>query len=182
MTKKENFITTCRLLIKRDGIEELLATLEKTDFYTAPASTRFHDSEEGGLVAHSLRVFDFLYGELMDNENFNHESIAIVSLFHDLCKIGYYKIDYRNVKNEFGKWDRVPYYTVEDKLPYGHGEKSVDMLRDFMKLTEEEKFAIRFHMGSYEGQQIWNTLSEAYKMYPLALYTHIADMKATYLK
>lgn len=182
MTKKENFITTCRLLIKRDGIEELLATLEKTDFYTAPASTRFHDSEDGGLVAHSLLVFDFLYGELMDNENFNHESIAIVSLFHDLCKIGYYKIDYRNVKNEFGKWDRVPYYTVDDSYPFGHSEKSIDMLRDFIQLTEEEKLAIRWHMAGFEPKENYNYMSKAFTMYPLCVHLHVADLKATYLK
>lgn len=186
MNKLEERIKTfediARKYIKRDGIENLLTTLRKTDFYTAPASTRYHDAEEGGLVEHSIRVAYKLSKELKgNNDNYSDETKAIVSLFHDICKVGYYDVEMRNKKID-GKWEQVPYYIVNDQYPFGHGEKSVDMLRDFIDLTEEEKVAIRFHMGAYEGQQIWNTLSKAYEKYPLALHLHIADMKATYMK
>lgn len=177
---KARFIKLAKDNIKREGINELLASLEKTDFFTAPASTRFHDSEEGGLCKHSVAVFDHLASDLKD-KFYNMESIAIVSLFHDVCKVNYYTIEMRNKKDENGKWISVPFYSVDDKFPYGHGEKSVFLLMDKIKLTVEESMAIRFHMGAYEGQQIWNTLSTAMTKYPLVLHTHIADMKATYL-
>ena len=177
----KTFEDIARKYIKRDGIEPLLDMLRKTDFYTAPASTRYHDAEEGGLVAHSLRVCYELGKELKGNDKYSDETKAIVSLFHDLCKIGYYDVEMRNKKID-GKWEQVPFYIVNDQYPFGHGEKSVDLLRDFLELTEEEKVAIRFHMGAYEGQQIWNTLSKAYEMYPLALHLHIADMKSNYMK
>ena len=114
---------------------------------------------------------------------YDNETIAIVALFHDLCKIGYYKVSSRNVKNEAtGKWEKVPYYEVEDKLPYGHGEKSVYLLSEFIKLTVQEAMAIRWHMGAYVGQQDWQTLGKAYDEFPLAMFLHFADMKATHLK
>ena len=178
---KARFIKLAKDNIKRDGINELLASLEKTDFFTAPASTRFHDSEEGGLCKHSLAVFDHLVSDLKGNF-YDMESIALVSLFHDVCKVNYYTIEMRNKKDENGKWISVPFYSVDDKFPYGHGEKSVFLLQDKLKLSVEESMAIRWHMGAYEGQQAWNTLSKAYEMYPLAMYLHFADMKSTYLK
>jgi hypothetical protein len=166
--------------IHREGFDTLLSNITKTDFFTAPASTRFHDSEEGGLCHHSIKVFHILKADV--GNLYSDETLAIVSLLHDICKIGYYVVSSRNVKDEHGKWKSVPYYTIDDQLPYGHGEKSVIMIMQDMKLTMEESMAIRWHMGAYEGDKVWNTLSVAYNKFPLALHLHIADMKATYLK
>ena len=181
MDYKKRFETIARTFIKRKGIDELLAKLEKSDFYTAPASTRYHDSEEQGLVKHSLRVFSQLDSDV-EGKGFNKESVAIVALFHDLCKLGYYKIEMRNAKDDRGQWIKVPYYTVDDKFPMGHGEKSIIMLLQYITLTTEEMMAIRWHMGGFEPKENYGTLSMAYTEFPLALYLHIADMKATYLK
>ena len=167
---KEKFLTLCRENIHREGIDKLLAWLEKSDFFTAPASTRFHGAHEGGLVEHSLNVYEQLV-----NGN-PTETTAIVSLLHDLCKTDYYTVSTRNVK-ENGVWVQKPYYTVDDKFPYGHGEKSVFMIERFMRLTNEEAFAIRFHMGEYSDP---NT-GKAFEKYPLALLLHQADERATFM-
>lgn len=167
---KEKFLTLCRENIHREGIDKLLARLEKSDFFTAPASTRYHGAYEGGLVEHSLNVYEQLV-----NGN-PTETTAIVSLLHDLCKTDYYTVSTRNV-NENGVWVQKPYYTVDDKFPYGHGEKSVFMIERFMRLTNEEAFAIRFHMGEYSDP---NT-GKAFEKYPLALMLHQADERATFM-
>ena len=167
---KEKFLAICRENIHREGIDKLLAWLEKSDFFTAPASTRYHGAYEGGLVEHSLNVYEQLV-----NGN-PTETNAIVSLFHDLCKTDYYTVSTRNVK-ENGVWVQKPYYTVDDKFPYGRGEKSVFMIERFMRLTNEEAFAIRFHMGEYSDP---NT-GKAFEKYPLALLLHQADERATFM-
>lgn len=173
--------------VKRPGIENLLAFIDKSDFYTAPASTRFHGAYEGGLLEHSLNVYDCLYKKKHSSslwsevlKDIDDESIAIAALLHDLCKTYYYGIEMRNKKID-GKWESVPAYTVEDKFPYGHGEKSVMMIEGFIKLTAAEKYAIRWHMGPYSGQQDWNTLSAAIEMHPLVLALFEADMEATHI-
>lgn len=161
--------------IHRDGAENLLAYLDTTDFYTAPASTKHHLAREGGLVEHSLNVYNRF-------ECKNEESRAICALLHDVCKTNFYTVSTRNVKNEqTGQWEKVPYYMVDDQLPYGHGEKSVYIISGFMKLTREEAMAIRWHMGAYEGEKAWSNVSAAFTKYPLAFQLHIADMQATYL-
>ena len=181
-TQKE-FEDIARMYIKRDGLEELLTMLAKSDFYTAPASTRFHDSEKGGLVKHSIKVYLWLDSEFPNGytHGITEESAAIVALFHDLCKVGYYTIGSKNVKNEQGKWESVPYYTVDDKFPMGHGEKSVYMVNSCMTLTTEEALAIRWHMGGFEATENYAYISKTYGENPLALLLHLADMKATYL-
>ncbi len=180
MNIREKFEGIAREHIKREGLDKLLAHLANTDFYTAPASTKYHDAEEGGLVKHSIKVFEHLSKEC--GKKYSMETIAIVALFHDICKIGCYQLSMRNTKDEKGKWIQVPYYTFDDNLPLGHGEKSVIMLITMMPLGTEEIMAIRWHMGAYCGENNWNTLSKAFSEFPLALYLHIADMKATYLK
>lgn len=181
MNNKDRFITLLKENVKRDGISKLIQFLDtKTDFFTAPASTRYHHSEEGGLVAHSLEVFDWLWKDYKGM--YPLETVVIVALLHDVCKANYYKVDYRNAKNEQGQWEKVPYYTVEDKLPYGHGEKSVYMVREFINLSLEEAMAIRWHMGAYEGQSVWSTLGKAYEEFNLAMYLHFSDMKSNYVK
>ena len=181
---KSTFLMLARA-IKRDGIEALLSWLEASDFFTAPASTKFHLSEEGGLCAHSINVYERLvrlceaeWGE----DGFNRESVAIIGLFHDLCKTNTYKVEMRNVK-ENGEWVQKPYFTVDDSLPYGHGEKSVYMLSGFLKLTREEAMAINWHMGGFDlrVQAGSYDYSKAYNKYPLALMIHLADMQATFL-
>lgn len=174
---------------KRPGIENLLEFIRKSDFYTAPASTRFHGAYEGGLLEHSLNVLDCLAEKkASDNAvwhkvlvNVQSESIVIASLLHDLCKTYFYTTETRNKKDESGAWVQVPYYTIDDKIPYGHGEKSVMMIEEYIKLLPAERYAIRWHMGSYEPKELWNTLGTAMEKYPLVLALHEADMEATYL-
>ena len=179
---KEEFIELLRST-KREGIENLLNFLEKSDFYTAPASTRFHGSFEGGLLEHSMKVYEILKHKVKNSLldlNVSDDTLIIIALLHDICKVNFYKVDYRNAKNERGEWEKVPYYTVDDTIPYGHGEKSVMMITEYMKLTVEEKYCIRWHMGFTEPKEAYNTLGQAFKKFPLALILHEADLEATY--
>lgn len=169
--------------INREGMGDLIKFLEGSDFFKAPASTKFHGDFEGGLVEHSLKVYDILIKKMENLEielNVSEDTLKIVALLHDLCKTNFYKVDYRNVKNAAGVWEKVPYYTVEDTIPYGHGEKSVMMLTEYIKLTPEEKYAIRWHMGFSEPKESYNTLGQAMHKYPLILLLNEADMEATY--
>ena len=169
---------------KREGIEDVINFLEKTDFFTAPASTKFHGAFEGGLLEHSMKVYEILEEKVKHlpiELEISEDTVRIVALLHDICKLNFYKVDYRNAKNERGEWEKVPYYTVEDKIPYGHGEKSVMMITEYMKLTSEEKYAIRWHMGFTEPKEQYTTIGLAYKKYPLALLMFEADLEATYL-
>ena len=171
--------------IDRDGMDELMQFIEKSDFYTAPASARFHGAEEGGLLAHSINVYHCLlrkkqsegsiWAELL--ADVPDESLAITALLHDLCKTYYYAVEMRNKKIN-GEWVQMPAYRVEDKIPYGHGEKSVMMIEEYMKLKPMERYAIRWHMGPYSGDQDWTTLSAAMEKYPLVLALFEADMEA----
>lgn len=172
--------------ITRQGADKLFSYLQTTDFYTAPASTRFHGSHESGLLEHSLNVYhcleDYLSRERAKSVykmNYSEETVALCALLHDVCKIGFYKIDYRNAKNEQGQWEKVPYYTIDDALPYGHGEKSVYIISGFMRLTREEAFAIRYHMG-FSGIEDKNSIGKAFEMFPLAFALSTADMEASY--
>ena len=188
MNNKEKFIDIYNAYIKREGADKLLEWLTgpASDFFTAPASTRYHNAWEGGLCAHSLNVYeclrDYLGREKVKKEFgllYSPESIAIVALLHDLCKVNIYKVSTRNVKDEFGRWKTVPYYEFDDQLPYGHGEKSVYMISAYMKLTREEAFAIRYHMGFSEEGNARN-VGAAFEKFPLALALSIADTEAAY--
>lgn len=188
MTSKERFLDIYKTAIKREGSDELLDFLlsPASDFFTAPASARFHSSYEGGLCEHSLNVYDCLKSYLETERvkqgfgfSYSEESIAIVSLLHDLCKINVYKKGFRNVKDDKGVWQRVDTFEYDDKLPYGHGEKSVYMISGYMKLTREEAFAIRYHMG-YSSTEDPRNVSLAFEMFPLAFALSTADSEATY--
>lgn len=188
MSHKEEFLEIYNRLITREGADKLLEYLlsPKSDFFTAPASTRFHGSYEGGLLEHSLNVYhclcDYLSRErakTVYGMDYTGETVAVSALLHDLCKINFYKSDLRNTKNEFGEWVKVPFYTVDDKLPYGHGEKSVYIISGFMKLTREEAFAIRYHMG-FSGIEDKNIIGTVFEQYPLAFALCTADMEASY--
>lgn len=165
----------------REGMENLIDFLNKSDFFKAPASTRYHAPYEGGLAEHSYKVYE-IYKKKIEDSDFDMpiDSIIISALLHDICKSNYYKVDYRNAKNAKGEWEKVPYYTVDDTIPYGHGEKSVMMISEYIKLTNEEKYAIRWHMGFTEPKEAYPTLGEAYKKYPTALLLHEADLEASY--
>lgn len=184
---KKEFLEIASSVIKRDGISELLDYLNKSDFFMAPASARFHGDFDGGLCYHSLNVYKRLrqnvLAEYGNFDTISEESIAICGLFHDLCKVDYYKVDYRNVK-ENGEWIKKPYYAVDEKLPYGHGEKSVYIINGFLRLTREEAMAINWHMGGFDQRvQGGNStaVGESYRRFSLALWLHIADMQATYI-
>ncbi len=187
---REEFLSVYTSCIKREGAKQLLdyLTSSSCDFFSAPASTRFHLAREGGLLRHSLNVYhclkDYLAREKVKDEfgmNYTDESIAIVSLLHDLCKTNVYKQGWRNVKDDNGVWQKVPTYEYEDTLPYGHGEKSVYIVSGYMKLTREEAFAIRYHMGfSYGGDEERRNVGKAFEMYPIAAALSIADMEATF--
>lgn len=183
MTKKEEFEQIYLRFIEREGSTELLHWLYTTDFFEAPASTRFHGNYEGGLLEHSVNVFWQLYKQ-KETLNVTTETIAIVSLLHDLCKVNFYQKGFRNKKDEStGQWHKETCYTIDDTLPYGHGEKSVYLISQFMKLTEEEAMAINWHMGGFDDRVKGGSfaLSKAMEKYPLLLELHIADMRATYI-
>ncbi len=188
---KEKFKKLCKDLIKREGIDDLLEWLETTDFYVAPASTRYHCRVEGGLCYHSLNVFERMVKEFTDEGYLNNlgteakaklmEQIAIVSLFHDVCKANFYKVSERNVKNEYGVWVKEPFYTVENKgMLVGHGYKSARIVNRYMNINDEEYMAIVHHMGYSSDDNIGN-VSEIFNKSILTLLLHIADTKATFI-
>lgn len=182
MGYKEEFIELFQNNIKRQGSQELLDWMLKTDFFTAPASTKYHCACPEGLVMHSLSVYKVMMEKHFDEETDSAESFAICALLHDLCKAQFYKISTRNVKNsETGKWDTVPYYSIEDAFPYGHGEKSVFLIERFMRLKTAEAIAIRWHMGGFEDSGGYS-ISQAYDKYPIAVKLHLADLESTYLR
>ena len=179
---KEKFINLLKT-INREGMDLLIEFLEKSDFFKAPASTRFHGSFEGGLAEHSMKVYEILVEKVKNSIpkiEVKEDTIKIVALLHDICKTNFYKVDYRNAKNALGEWEKVPYYTIDDTIPYGHGEKSVMMCTEYIKLTNEEKYAIRWHMGFTEPKEVYSTVGQAFKKYPLALLVHEADLEASY--
>lgn len=185
---QEQFVSIFTKYIKRDGSDNLLDWLITTDFFTCPASSKFHSAYEGGLCEHSIKVFNRFvklltmeYGENF-TDKISMESVAIISLLHDLCKVNFYKTEYRNVKVD-GQWIQVPYYTIEDSLPYGHGEKSVYIISGFMKLTREEAMAINWHSGGFDDRVRGGSyaMADAYYKFPTAMLFHSADIMATYL-
>lgn len=186
--------------IKRPGADKLLAWLESTDFFSAPASSRHHLARPGGLVEHSVNVYSWLE-DFCSRDGINvydPESVVIVSLLHDVCKAHYYHPTWRNQKNydegviaaaprdlvkhdQGGDfiWETVQSYTVNEQFVYGHGEKSVYLIQKHMELTDEEAVAIRFHMGAWDGEKA--NASAAFTTYPLAFWLHVADEAATFL-
>lgn len=185
---KERFVEIYTKHIRREGADKLLEYLlsPASDFFRAPASTRFHSAYEGGLAQHSLNVYDCLCDYLNRGrvKNTYHleaseETVAIISLLHDLCKINCYKPGFRNVKDDNGVWQKVPTFEFDDQLPYGHGEKSVYIITGFMRLSREEAFAIRYHMG-FSGSEEVRLVGSAFEQFPLAFALSTADMEATY--
>lgn len=185
MGYKEQFEEIYKNKITRKGSAELLEWLETTDFFTAPASTKFHCACEFGLVQHSLSVYNVMTEKHFDPETDSEESFAICGLLHDICKAQFYKVTTRNVKNEeTGAWEKQPYFYVEDSFPYGHGEKSVFLIERFMRLKTSEAMAIRWHMGGFDdAAKAGNfAIGQAYERYPIAVKLHLADLESTYLR
>ena len=197
-TRQNNIYRFEQLLMStnRTGTDKLIEFLRKSDFYTAPASTKYHLSCEGGLLQHSLNVYDALISKVKNNptwqQDFNPASLIVTALLHDLCKTYFYVSEVKNRKvykengskmDSNGRYDWESYmgYTIEDQFPYGHGEKSVMMIEQFIHLSPEERYAIRWHMGFSEPKENWNCLGKTYEKYPLALALSEADLEATYL-
>lgn len=180
---RQIFIDNFKEHITRRGADRLLEWLIGTDFFTAPASTKFHAAYEGGLVEHSVNVFRVFLNKHYDEKTDDMESVAICTLLHDVCKAGFYELSYRNKKNEAGKWEQVPFYSINDKFPFGHGEKSVFLIERFMRLKPEEAVAIRWHMGGFDDAARSGSfaIAHAYENYPLAVKVHLSDLEATYL-
>lgn len=174
-------------LIQREGRDELLAWLEQSDWFTAPASKRFHGCHKGGLLEHSINVYNRLKA-LLDTEEFagrySDETIAITALLHDLCKVNFYKPSFRNVKDESGRWTQKETWEIEEKFPCGeHSDKSIIILQSFMKLQPDEILAIRAHMGGFDTSVKGGAfmIGNIFERCPLAVMLHIADLQATYL-
>ncbi len=174
--------------VHRPGTDKLVNWLKSSDYFTAPASTKYHLSCEGGLAKHSLNVLSRLIREVInefgsvEKSPYSMETLALVGLMHDLCKVGFYKASTRNVKNEAtGQWEKVPFYIIEDELPIHHGPKSQYILRSFIELEREESIAIMSHMGGFDSSVKGgdNTISNALGKYTLATLLHVADLKAT---
>lgn len=185
--QKQKFISVFSSRITREGSENLLNWLcsDQSDFFYAPASTRYHGAENGGLCRHSLNVYECLVDILGRKRmkevygiSYSDESIAVAALLHDICKVNFYTYETRNVKKD-GVWVQAPYFGIDDRLPYGHGEKSVYIVSGFMKLTRDEAFAIRYHMG-FSGTEDNNTVGKALEMFPLAFALSVADQEAAY--
>lgn len=182
MDIKEEFKKTVKNNITREGIDDLMEWLEHSDFYTAPASTRHHGAEEGGLVFHSLNVYcqlkrlcDFYGCEA------SQESIAIVALFHDLCKVGCYKTEMRWRKDDNNQWEQYATYKFEEDFAYGgHGSKSVYLVQSFIPLMPSEASAINCHMGQFDATQYSNP-STVFERNHLAWLLHVADEADAYL-
>lgn len=188
---KEQFLAIVRNDVRRPGVDELVKYLESTDFFEAPASTKYHGSYEGGLVQHCVDVYNCLHDELQFIYGANYlavyseESIAIVSLFHDLCKVGRYVAGTRNVKDPVTKqWhEEQTYFYNKEALEMGHGPSSVFTVQKFMALEDFEAQAILWHMGAYDLSNYMSLdgLGSAFERNTLAFALHRADMMATYI-
>lgn len=170
--------------ITRPGARELKEWLQTTDFETAPASTRFHGSYVGGLIDHSLHVWEELVRLLKAYPEIKvtAETAAIVALLHDVCKIGCYKQELRNKKVN-GVWVQQPAYVFQEDFCFGgHGSKSVYLIQKYISLTDAEAVAINCHMGFADRSPGDYSLGGAYEQHRLAWLVHVADESATYMR
>ena len=184
MESREKFIKLFNEYIGRSGADELLEWLESTDFFDAPASTRFHGDHAGGLCEHSVHVWEELVRLLRAYPEIkvSAETAAIVSLLHDLCKIGCYKTELRNQKVN-NVWVKQPVYVFNEDFCFGgHGSKSVYLAQKYIRLTDEEAVAINCHMGPWDRNPSDYSLGNAYEKYPLGLLLHWADESATFIR
>lgn len=182
--------------VQRPGMDKLLEYIQKSDFYKAPASTKHHLAAPGGLLQHSLNVLDALRGLLSWRsdgvweyraagkvvDTISDDSVIVMALLHDICKTHFYGTSTRNVKNDkTGRWEKVPYYTVDDKMPLGHGPKSAMLIKQYTTLTNQELYAIWHHMGRTGDYENDNAVGKSMQLYPAVLVLHTADMMASRL-
>jgi hypothetical protein len=188
MNLKQQFIDIFNGNITRQGASDLLKYLlsDQSDFFEAPASTRYHLAYPGGLLEHSLNVYrclkDYLSRESVRNAYQlipSEETIAIVALLHDLCKINVYQKSFRNVKDEQGKWSQVPSYDYQDKLPYGHGGGIGVYHLGFHEIDPGRGVCDQVSYGLFDTEDK-NNVGRAFEMFPLAFALSTADMEATY--
>ncbi len=190
---KELFQELCHKYIKREGLDRILAYLDKTDFYDAPSSASFHLNEKGGLCRHSINVFQTALklnehvatpaiegGDSPFTETVDEESIAISTLFHDICKVKLYHEVQKWKKDDNGRWMSYPGYELKDDFPLGHGEKSCLMLSWYIRLKPEEMLAIRWHMGMFDmgenGSSLRYSFRAAMDKSPLVVLVQSADL------
>jgi 23S rRNA maturation-related 3'-5' exoribonuclease YhaM len=165
--------------VKREGMTELIDFLLKSDYFTAPASTRFHLCYEGGLLEHSWNVFSNLlnHTHIYPKINIAMDTLIICGLLHDVCKVNFYKQRTKKSNNILGD------YEVIDSLPVGHGEKSVIVLQRYINLTDEEIVSIRWHMSAFDVGTTFGTQHYAYdtaiRNYPLAVLLFTSDFEAS---
>lgn len=190
MSNRDKFISLVKENIHRNGVSFLLDWLEhETDFFISPASTKYHGACEGGLVAHSLEVYNqfckiapvFSYD--MSNKLMT-ESATIVTLFHDICKVDNYTKTFKNVKNpETGKWELEEgyIYNQNGNLFGAHGASSLFYINQHMKLNFVESTAIYHHMGAWDASK-YDNVASVYEWNKLAWLLHIADEASTYLE
>jgi len=176
---------------ERENIDNLIDYLETSDFFIAPASTKYHGAYEGGLAEHSLNVYNaivYLYSNLKESEGFNipkidESNLIIIALLHDLCKVNTYQEGFRWSKDENQKWEKIPTYDKKPILSMGHAGKSIFIIQQFIKLTTNEAQAIFWHMGAYDISE-YNTQNEmgnAFSNNLMAFLLHQADMMSTYI-
>ena len=187
ISMKQN-ITRLLLGTERKGMEAMIEYLDQgTDFFEAPASTLHHCAYVGGLAEHSMNVYEML--EILDDRfaiYFPHDQIAITALLHDVCKANYYVQEQAWRKDDRGKWESYIRWGVDDRLPLGHGEKSLYLISKYIELSDAEAAAIRWHMGAWtSGVTTDFSLSKAYNAavdnYPLVTLLAVADNLATHL-
>ena len=177
------FVDTQGTDISAKSYESMIDWLRTTDFYTAPASTRYHDSHPGGLLVHSLKVYNETISllQLPKFQNVDKSYAIIAALVHDWCKIGYYESFQKNVKNEStGQWEKETAYRVNQKgIPLGHGVTSLYLAMRVMKIPTEVALAIRFHMGRWSiCEPEFNELQKANSEYPMVYLIQFADQLA----
>ena len=169
--------------IKREGIEDLITyLLERTDYFIAPASTKFHSNFDGGLAFHSNNVVELL---IQKNEQYklglSLDTIYLTGYLHDLCKCNIYEKTMRLKKDEMtGKWIGYASYEINENVPLGHGEKSVILLQQFVKLSLEECLMIRWHMGAYIPKEDYRDYNKAIELYKSVLAFSNADAEASH--
>jgi hypothetical protein len=166
----------------RPGSDDLLNWLSSTDFFEAPASAKYHGAYEGGLLEHTLNVYDRLSSRLCNERTrgiYSETTVAIVALLHDICKVDFYEKNIITRRKDDGSLEEIPVWGYKNTGFPGHGERSLYMVSRYIDLTEEEAVAIDRHMGPYDRRG-YKDLTRIWKEYPLAYHLYMADMEATW--
>lgn len=192
---KIEFDSLISKISSRPGVNELINWLNKTDFFTAPASTKYHNACTGGLLNHSLSVAKCAlklfedYKELITDTDpsVTEESIILTALFHDLCKVNVYSTEQRNRKNAEGQWEQYDVYKFTENFPLPHASKSLYMLNNFVKLNAAEIMAVAHHMGYSDPSNTavngYNNMAinDAFAKFPLSVLIHMADVMSCFI-